>query len=134
MTIPNDWGIKQSLILSLAILLAWLGLLGLASSGFDVPCLRQIVGFIFLTFVPGMLILRILRIHNVGLIESLAYSVGLSLAFIMFSMASINFILPLIGILRPISLLPVSVALAVLTLILMAVAYHTAPRLFACYQ
>lgn len=123
MTMPNDWGIKKSLILSLAILLAWLGLLGLASAGFDVPYLRQIVGFIFLTFVPGMLILRILRIHNVGLIESLVYSVGLSLAFIMFSVASINFILPLIGILRPISLLPVTATLVVLTLILMTLAY-----------
>jgi uncharacterized membrane protein len=122
-TLPNDWEIKQSLILSLAILLAWLGLLGLASSGFDVPGLRQIVGFIFLTFIPGILIIRILRIHKIGLIESLAYSVGLSLAFIMFSMAAINFILPLVGISRPISLLPVTATLAALTLILMAIAY-----------
>jgi uncharacterized membrane protein len=38
-------------------------------------------------------------------------------------MASINFILPLIGILRPISLLPVTATLAVLTLILMTLAY-----------
>jgi uncharacterized membrane protein len=122
-TLPTDWEIRKCLNLSAVILLATLVLVGLATLGFDIPVLRQIVGFIFLTFVPGFLILRILRIHNTGFIEGLAYSVGLSLAFIMFSVASINFILPLIGIPRPISLLQVTATLAVLTLILMALAY-----------
>ncbi len=119
----NDWEIKKCLVLAGSLLLAMLGLIGLASLGFDFPGLRQVVGFAFLTFIPGILILKILRVHNIGIIESLAYSVGLSLAFVMFSVASINFILPLIGISRPISLLPVTVTLAVLTLILMALAY-----------
>jgi len=48
----NDWEIKKCLYLSLAILLATLGLIGLAGLGFDVPGLRQIVGFIFLTLFP----------------------------------------------------------------------------------
>jgi uncharacterized membrane protein len=123
MTSPNDWKTEKCLVVAGSLLLAMLGLIGLASLGFDIPVLRQIVSFAFLTFVPGILILRIIRIHNTGFIENLAYSVGLSLAFIMFSVASINFILPLIGISRPISLLPVTITLAVLTLILMAIAY-----------
>jgi uncharacterized membrane protein len=64
---PNNWEIKECLRLALAILLAAVGLVGLGASGFDIPILRQIVGFIFLTFVPGIFILRILRIHNIGL-------------------------------------------------------------------
>ena len=120
---PNDWEIKRCLSLSLATLLAVLGLIGLAYFGFDVPGLRQIAGFIFLTFIPGILILRILKIHNVGIVESLLYSVGLSIAFIMFSGLLINFALPLIGIPRPISALPVAATLTVLTLILMTFAY-----------
>jgi uncharacterized membrane protein len=123
MTPPNDWKTKDCLVLAGSLLLAILGLIGMASLGFDIPGLRQVVSFIFLTFIPGILILRILRIHNKGIIESIAYSVGLSLAFIMFSVASINFLLPLIGISRPISLLPITATLAALTLILMAVAY-----------
>jgi uncharacterized membrane protein len=121
--LPVDWQIKRCLCLSLAILLALFALVGMASLGFDIPVLRQAIGFIFLTFVPGILILRILKIHNIGVIESLAYSVGLSLASIMFIGALTNFALPLIGISQPISLLPVTISLTVFTLILMAAAY-----------
>lgn len=56
--------IKKCLYLVLAILLAMIELVGLAALGFDIPVLRQIVGFIFLTFVPSILILRILKVHN----------------------------------------------------------------------
>ena len=123
MTPVNDWEIKKCLSLSLAVLLATLGLIGLAGLGFDVPGLRQITGFIFLSFIPGILILRILKIHNIGVIESLLYSVGLSLAFIMFSGVAANFALPLIGISRPISVFPIMATLVVFTLILMPIAY-----------
>ena len=123
MTSPNDWGVKKCLRLSLALLLVTLGLIGLAVLGFDVPGLRQIVVFVFLTFVPGILILRILKIHNISGIDSLAYSVGLSLASVMFVGALTNFTLPLIGISNPISMMPVTVSLAVFTLILMGIAY-----------
>jgi uncharacterized membrane protein len=68
-----DWEIKKLLRVFLGIQLALLGLVRLAALGFDIPMLRQIVGFIFLTFVPGIFILRI---HNIGLIENLLYSVG----------------------------------------------------------
>ena len=115
--------IKKCLWVSLPILLATAGLAGLGSLGVDIPILRQIVGFTFLTFFPGVLILRILRIHNIASIESLLYSVGLSVAFVMFTGAFANFVLPLIGISRPISILPITTTLAVFTIILGAVAY-----------
>jgi len=120
---PNDWEIKKCLHLSLAVLLAMLGLVGLGGLGYDVLGLRQIIGFVFLTFIPGILILRILKIHNVGIIESLLYSVGLSLAFVMFSGLFMNFALPLIGISKPISILPIVTTLTIFIAILMAVAY-----------
>ena len=50
----SDWEIKKCLGLSLAILLATLGLVGLTALGFDIPGLRQIIGFVFLTFIPGL--------------------------------------------------------------------------------
>ncbi len=123
MTPLNDWEIRKCLSLSLAILLAMLGLVGLAGLGFDVPGLRQIVGFVFLTFIPGILILRILKIHNVGIIESLLYSVGLSIAFVMFTGLFANFALPVIGISKPIAVLPIVATLIIFTIVLMAIAY-----------
>jgi len=119
----NDWPLKNLLVLAGSLLLASAGLVGLASSGLDVPVLRQVAGFIFLTFIPGALILRMLRIHNIGATEGLVYSVGLSVAFLMFSGAFINFLLPLIGITQPITLLPVTTSISVLILILMAIAF-----------
>ena len=123
MTLPNDWQIKKCLVLSIGLLLAMLGLIGLAALGFDIPGLRQLAGFLFLTFVPGILLLRILKIHNVGIIESLLYSVGLSLAFIMAIGVVVNFALPPLGILHPIALAPLIVTFTVSFLILCFLAY-----------
>jgi uncharacterized membrane protein len=100
------------------------GLVSLASLGFDIPVLRQIVGFIFLTFVPGILILRILRVHNISTAESLVYSVALSLAFVMFVGLFMNTLYPLIGISKPISIYPLITTIPVIVLILCAVAYQ----------
>jgi len=127
----NDWPIKQLLALSISLLVAVIGLAGLGSLGIDVPVLRQVAGFIFLTFIPGALILRILKIHNLSATESLVYSAGLSIAFVMFSGAFIDFLLPLTGIRQPITLLPVTASMAVLMLILMAVAF-VRDRSFTC--
>jgi uncharacterized membrane protein len=121
--LPSNWPINRCLIFCLVILLVMLGLAGLASSGFDIPVLQQVIGFIFLTFIPGVLILRILRIHKINLIEGLAYSVGLSLASVMFIGTLANFVLPLLAIPEPISLLPIIVVLGVFTVILMIAAY-----------
>ena len=123
MTPPNDWEIKKCLRLALALMLATAGLVGLAGFGFDIPVLRQVIGFVFLTFVPGLLILRILKIHRVSAVESLLYSVGLSIAFIMFTGLLANFVLPLIGVSRPISILPLGATLTAFTLILGVIAY-----------
>lgn len=95
-----------------------LGLIGL-----DIPGLRQIVGFLFFAFVPGILLLRILKIHNIGVIESLLYSVGLSIAFVMATGVVVNFALPPLGISHPITLLPLTVGLTIFSLILGFLAY-----------
>lgn len=50
----------------------------------DIPFLRQILGFLFLTVLPGLLILRILKLNKLHTIEIILYSVGLSIAFVMF--------------------------------------------------
>jgi uncharacterized membrane protein len=123
MTPPNDWQIKKCLVLSGSLLVAACGLIGLGALGLDIPVLRQAVAFIFLSFVPGLLLLRILRIHNVHVIESLLYSVGLSLAFVMAVGVVANFALPPLGVTKPIAPVPLISTMTFFLLILGVVAY-----------
>ena len=50
----------------------------------DIPFLRPILGFIFLTLLPGLLILQILELNMIGSTEKFVLSVGLSISFLMF--------------------------------------------------
>jgi uncharacterized membrane protein len=100
-----------------------LGSIGLDSLGFHIPALRQIAGFLFLALVPGVLILRIMKVHNISIIESLLYTVGLSIALSMFTGVALNFALPPLGITRPMSTLPLAAALTTFSIILGVIAY-----------
>jgi uncharacterized membrane protein len=90
---------------------------------FDIPVLRQILGFIFLTFVPGWLILYILKLNKLEMTEKLVLCVGLSIAFIMFTGLLINMIYPLFGYTTPLSTYSVLISFGVITLILAVIAY-----------
>lgn len=70
----------------------------------DIPVFRQILGFIFLFFVPGALFLCILKPVRQGLTEKFVLSVGLSISFVMFTGLLINTIYPLFGYGTPLSL------------------------------
>ena len=49
----------------------------------DIPILRQILGLLFLTILPGLLILMALKLDKIGLTEKIVLSVGLSVSFLM---------------------------------------------------
>lgn len=49
----------------------------------DIPFVRQVSGFIFLTFVPGFVLLKLCRIERSNVTETVLFAVGLSLAFLM---------------------------------------------------
>ncbi len=69
--------------------------------------LRAIVALIFLTATPGLLIMLMLKVRTIGLWEYLVYTVGLSIAFIMFAGLAVNWILPWMHITdKPLSLTP----------------------------
>lgn len=114
---------KRLLIIVVSVQLALLGLISLDRLGLEIPILRQVIGFIYLTFVPGILILRIIKLDNKDIIETLLYSVGLSLSFLMFTGALINFLYPIIGIPRPISETPLVITISVIVLLLCFVVY-----------
>ena len=91
----------------------------------DIPFLRQIFGFVFLTFVPGLLILHILKLNKLNTIEIILYCVGLSIAFVMFIGLFINTVYPLFGIPKPISICSLTIAINVAISILCVSSYKT---------
>ena len=119
----NNWKIKKFLEAVLVVQLAMLSLVGLGALGIDIPILRQIVGFIYLIFIPGIIILRIFRLYRLSSLETLLYSVGLSLAFSMFLGFFMNMLYPVIGFERPISTLPLIITWTVVLGLLCFIAY-----------
>lgn len=120
---PNDWPVKKLIAFSASILLLALLMEACSSAGVQIPFVPQAAGYILITFTPGLLLLRILRVHNTGFIECIGYSAGLSLALAMAVMAAINFILPPLGILHPLSTLPVFITFALVIVGLAIAAY-----------
>jgi len=84
----------------------------------DIPVLRQILGFLCFTTIPGLLILYIIKLDEIDFLKKLVLSVGLSLSFLIFVGLLINTLLPWFGYLKPLSTLPLvlffSLAIAIL--------------------
>lgn len=49
----------------------------------DVPVARQIICFVYFTFIPGFVFLKILKLEKLDAVETVLFSVGLSVAFLM---------------------------------------------------
>lgn len=119
----NDWDIKKFLILILSLQLSLSGLIFLDYIGLNIPVLRELIGFIYLTFIPGLLILRILKLHRLGNIKTVLYSVGLSISFLMITGFIINLIYPVIGIVKPLTFLSLFLTITAILAILAVICY-----------
>jgi len=119
----NDWGIKATLKTVLTLLFVAWALVGLDALGVHVPLLRGIFGAICLLFVPGVLILRALRLHRLGSARTLLFAVGLSIAAVMFVGLFVNVLYPLAGVARPLTLISTMGTMSVLILVLAVVSY-----------
>nr|WP_319372969.1 DUF2206 domain-containing protein [uncultured Methanobacterium sp.] len=80
------------------------------------------MGFITLNFIPGLLILHILKMDKVGWLEKFLLSVSLSVSLLLFMGLLINSFYPLIS--KPISLIPLLIGLNIVICFLMLCAYH----------
>ena len=85
---------------------------------FDIPVARQVAGFLYLTLVPGFVILKLLKLKNLCLAETVVFSVGLSIAFLMFIGLFINELCLVTGIWEPLSLGPLMSTINVTVLIM----------------
>jgi len=84
----------------------------------DIPIARQVVGFFYLTFIPGIILLRILKLDELDIAEKILFSVGLSIAFLMLTGLLINELCPLVGVSKPLSLMPLTIIITSIVLFL----------------
>jgi len=114
---------RKLLIIIISLQLAFLGLIALDNLGLSVPILRQIVAFLYLSFVPGILLLGILKVKKLSNVEIILYAIGLSTSFLMFIGFAINFLFPYFGILKPISEVFLAPTITVIVIFLCVIFY-----------
>ncbi len=119
----NDWRFSKFLEVILAIQFVMWSTIALDAIGFQIPIIRQFIGFIYLTFVPGILILRVLKLHKLGNIETILYTVGLSITTLMFTGLFMNNVYPFFGISKPLSNLSFIITISILVFVLCILSY-----------
>lgn len=87
----------------------------------DIPVVREVVAFVALFLLPGALLLYLLRLRDIDAWEFLAYACGLSLAVLMALGLTLNGLHGL-GLTRPISSVPLAIAVSVVNAPLATVA------------
>jgi len=89
----------------------------------DIPFLRQILGFLFLTMLPGLLILQIMRLIEIGSTEKFVLSVGLSISFLMFFGLLINNLSLSLGYETPLATIPLLISFNLAFIVLAIIGY-----------
>jgi uncharacterized membrane protein len=105
---------KESLTLTMIIGILILDLVILL----NIPVLRQVFGFFFLTLFPGILILKILKLNDLSVIEKFLFSVGLSISFLMLVGLFINYSFSSLGYKSPLSTIPILFSFSLIFIIM----------------
>ncbi|GAB4315533.1 MAG: DUF2206 domain-containing protein [Methanobacteriaceae archaeon] len=116
---------RNILIIVISLQIVFLSLLALNYINIQFPLILQIIGFIYISFFPGFLLIKIINLDRLNLIELFSYSIGLSLSLIMILGLIINSIYPLIGINEPLSLKPLILTFSCLMIVLIFFFYIT---------
>lgn len=83
----------------------------------NLPLIRQVVGIAYLTFIPGIIVLKLLKLDRLRTAEAILYAVGFSLAFLMIAGLIINSFGSSFGVDMPLSTLPLSLFMNTIILI-----------------
>lgn len=122
----NDWNIKQYVLFIAIIQLSTLFMVGVDNIYKSIPlspAFTAVLGAIFLLYVPGSIILRILKLHNMPTLNTILFTVGISLATIMFLGLLINIVGTLLAIPNPLSPNIVIISFFIVYWILLVISY-----------
>jgi uncharacterized membrane protein len=90
---------------------------------FNIPVTRQVIGFTFFTFVPGYLLIKLLKMKMEGLTETVLFSMGLGITFLMLVGLAINEIDSTFAVQKPLSLTFLLPVINIFTLTCTVIAY-----------
>lgn len=109
MTVAKAALTKPSLIFVIIFVLQ--GTLWL-SIALNIAVAQQVIGFVYLTFVPGFILLKLLKINNLSLVEASLLSVGLSVTVLILVGLAASVIGPQVGVNRPLDLTPLIIIIS----------------------
>jgi uncharacterized membrane protein len=125
----KDWRIRDFILIIIAIQIMFSLFLILGYAGINVPIFEDILGFILVLFVPGILLLRLLDLNGIksnG--QVLLYTLGLDLAILMLIGFLMNTIYPFFGIDKPLSFISIFITINVFIIILCTLCYQIDKR------
>ena len=126
----NDWKFKEfTAVILLIQVLMWI--VGFFSyNEMHIPIFNDIVTLLYVALVPGVLILRIMKLHKLGNTFTTLLSVGLSILSVLLVGLFMNQVYPWIGISRPIETIPLLVTFSIYNMCLLAIAYKRDSKYF----
>lgn len=90
----------------------------------NIPILREIIVFIFLSFIPGFAVLRLFKLKEISLLDTILFSVALSIAFVMLIGFLVNELYLYLGLSQPLLTTPLTVAISAFTLTVFLIEYR----------
>jgi uncharacterized membrane protein len=91
----------------------------------NIPFLRQILGFLFLTLLPGLLILQVLKLNKLDFLEKFILAWGLGISFLMLFGLLINNLSLGLGYERPLSTISLLILFNIAFVVLAIIGYKT---------
>lgn len=119
----NDWKFKEfAAVILLIQILMWI--VGYFSyNQIHIPIFNDIITLLYLALVPGVLILRVMKLHKLGNTFTTLLCVGLSILSVLLVGLFMNQVYPHLGISKPIETIPLLVTFTIYNMILLLVAY-----------
>lgn len=125
----KDWRIHDFILLITVVQAIFSLLLILGYCGINIPILEDIIGFLLVLFVPGILLLRLIDLDGIksnG--QVLLYTLGLDLAILMLVGFLMNTIYPFFGITKPLSFISIFITINIFVVVLCGLCYRLDKR------
>src|SRR5437773_11011240 len=119
----NDWPFRKFVSIVVSTVLIFWGVLALQVQLQQLLPIRAVVGIAFILFLPGICVLRALRVHRLGSALTTLYSVGISCGLLMVTLAALDVLSLQLGFEFPMSLIPIGATITALIGIACAVSY-----------